>query len=440
MSIIDGRILRRVNAELPALPPKPQPHRDLPVPADVFDRFIETWNILNIFWCVLRCLSRRQERGSKLTSSSSSSSQQIAQPLALHARRLRRRAQARHDVAALRPPDRDPRLAHQHHRDRQLARARLDDGRALPRRQRRGQGRLGCDARPRGRRRERQRRGRGRRRARRVGRRPRRRHDARRRRRRHPVRGVGAQQARAHRHLVRQAVGPPGQAQVLGRARGLGEAPHRRHLPARRPVLPRQLCAHHAPPVRRAPQAAQARLCRRGRPRRRRGRRGRQARRRGLGCACAQRRRLHLDKRTCARNRTYRRRRRLVPRRLAAHVARARRRRRAEGPRAAVPLAPARGQARHHRVPVHARHGLQGGARLRRRVRRQVDRVEEDEGRRQQGAQVAVRLSLSLSHPHLALALSLARSAADSEPVRRAAPSRRRSPTPRRRASSTRRR
>ncbi|GAA5938072.1 hypothetical protein JCM3775_005332 [Rhodotorula graminis] len=49
MSIIDGRILRRVNAELPSLPPKPQPHRDLPVPADVFDRFIETWNILNIF-------------------------------------------------------------------------------------------------------------------------------------------------------------------------------------------------------------------------------------------------------------------------------------------------------------------------------------------------------------------------------------------------------
>lgn len=55
MSIIDGRILRRVNAELPALPPKPQPHRDLPVPADVFDRFIETWNILNIFWCVQLC-------------------------------------------------------------------------------------------------------------------------------------------------------------------------------------------------------------------------------------------------------------------------------------------------------------------------------------------------------------------------------------------------
>ncbi|GAA6054339.1 hypothetical protein JCM3770_003325, partial [Rhodotorula araucariae] len=49
MSIHDGRVLRRVNADLPTLPPKPQPRRALPVPAENFDRFIETWNMLNIF-------------------------------------------------------------------------------------------------------------------------------------------------------------------------------------------------------------------------------------------------------------------------------------------------------------------------------------------------------------------------------------------------------
>ncbi|GAA5995905.1 uncharacterized protein JCM10292_004821 [Rhodotorula paludigena] len=49
MSIHDGRVLRRVNAELPQLPPKPQPNRALPVPAESFDRFIETWNMLNVF-------------------------------------------------------------------------------------------------------------------------------------------------------------------------------------------------------------------------------------------------------------------------------------------------------------------------------------------------------------------------------------------------------
>lgn len=50
MSIIDGRVLRRVNTELPTLPPKPKPSRQLPVPAENFDRFLETWSMLNIFW------------------------------------------------------------------------------------------------------------------------------------------------------------------------------------------------------------------------------------------------------------------------------------------------------------------------------------------------------------------------------------------------------
>ncbi|GAA5988815.1 hypothetical protein JCM10908_006182 [Rhodotorula pacifica] len=49
MSIHDGRILRRVNTDLPPLPPKPQPKRTLPVPREQFDCFVETWNALNIF-------------------------------------------------------------------------------------------------------------------------------------------------------------------------------------------------------------------------------------------------------------------------------------------------------------------------------------------------------------------------------------------------------
>ncbi|GAA5864183.1 hypothetical protein JCM8547_001283 [Rhodosporidiobolus lusitaniae] len=49
MSIHDGRVLRRVNAERPPLPTKPQPKRDLLVPPENFDRFIETWNLLNVF-------------------------------------------------------------------------------------------------------------------------------------------------------------------------------------------------------------------------------------------------------------------------------------------------------------------------------------------------------------------------------------------------------
>lgn len=52
MSIHDGRILRRVNAELPTLPPKPTPSRELLVPPELFDTFIGTWNFLNVFSCV----------------------------------------------------------------------------------------------------------------------------------------------------------------------------------------------------------------------------------------------------------------------------------------------------------------------------------------------------------------------------------------------------
>ncbi|BGP19109.1 hypothetical protein JCM10213_008044 [Rhodosporidiobolus nylandii] len=48
-SIIDGRILRRVNSEVPSLPVKPQPKKTLLVPQENFDRFIETWNMLNVF-------------------------------------------------------------------------------------------------------------------------------------------------------------------------------------------------------------------------------------------------------------------------------------------------------------------------------------------------------------------------------------------------------
>ncbi|GAA5936072.1 uncharacterized protein JCM15063_002698 [Sporobolomyces koalae] len=49
MSIHDGRILRRTKTEVPTLPPKPLPKRELPVPREHFDLFLETWNMLNTF-------------------------------------------------------------------------------------------------------------------------------------------------------------------------------------------------------------------------------------------------------------------------------------------------------------------------------------------------------------------------------------------------------
>ncbi|ORY78029.1 hypothetical protein BCR35DRAFT_353018 [Leucosporidium creatinivorum] len=49
MSIHDGRILRRVNAEPPSLPPKPIANKDILVPVELFDSFISTWNLINIF-------------------------------------------------------------------------------------------------------------------------------------------------------------------------------------------------------------------------------------------------------------------------------------------------------------------------------------------------------------------------------------------------------
>ncbi|SCZ87519.1 BZ3500_MvSof-1268-A1-R1_Chr2-2g04985 [Microbotryum saponariae] len=49
LSIHDGRLLRRVNAEIPPLPSKPSANRHLLVPPHMFDTFISTWNILNVF-------------------------------------------------------------------------------------------------------------------------------------------------------------------------------------------------------------------------------------------------------------------------------------------------------------------------------------------------------------------------------------------------------
>jgi bromodomain adjacent to zinc finger domain protein 1A len=49
MSIHDGRVLRRVNSELPTLPPKPVPNRDILVPKENFDTFLTVWNMVNVF-------------------------------------------------------------------------------------------------------------------------------------------------------------------------------------------------------------------------------------------------------------------------------------------------------------------------------------------------------------------------------------------------------
>lgn len=54
MSIYDGRALRRANqTELPSLPVKPQPSKEVLVPPELFESFITTWNTLNIFSRVL---------------------------------------------------------------------------------------------------------------------------------------------------------------------------------------------------------------------------------------------------------------------------------------------------------------------------------------------------------------------------------------------------
>lgn len=49
MSIHDGRILRRVLAELPPLPAKPAPSRILSVDKANWDDFLMIWNMLSIF-------------------------------------------------------------------------------------------------------------------------------------------------------------------------------------------------------------------------------------------------------------------------------------------------------------------------------------------------------------------------------------------------------
>ncbi|GAA5973155.1 hypothetical protein JCM11641_006296 [Rhodosporidiobolus odoratus] len=48
-SVIDGRILRRTKTDVPELPVKPQPKKGLLVPKESVDRFVETWNTLNVF-------------------------------------------------------------------------------------------------------------------------------------------------------------------------------------------------------------------------------------------------------------------------------------------------------------------------------------------------------------------------------------------------------
>ena len=49
MSIFDGRVLRRINVELPPLPPKGITRKELPVPVENFENFLMIWNFLNVF-------------------------------------------------------------------------------------------------------------------------------------------------------------------------------------------------------------------------------------------------------------------------------------------------------------------------------------------------------------------------------------------------------
>lgn len=52
-TVFDGRVLNRKHMALPDLPKKPLPHRDLPVPQDQFERFMNCWNFLQIFGSAL---------------------------------------------------------------------------------------------------------------------------------------------------------------------------------------------------------------------------------------------------------------------------------------------------------------------------------------------------------------------------------------------------
>lgn len=48
-TIFDGRILNRKHVALPELPKRPLPSRELPVPAEHFDRVMSCWNFINVF-------------------------------------------------------------------------------------------------------------------------------------------------------------------------------------------------------------------------------------------------------------------------------------------------------------------------------------------------------------------------------------------------------
>lgn len=48
-TIHDGRVLRRLVADIPPLPTKPVPIKKLIVPAEYFDDVLMIWNLLNIF-------------------------------------------------------------------------------------------------------------------------------------------------------------------------------------------------------------------------------------------------------------------------------------------------------------------------------------------------------------------------------------------------------
>lgn len=115
MSIHDGRILRRVNAELPTLPPKPTPSRELLVPPELFDTFIGTWNFLNVFSCVSPLFLTVPKTAAD-TYPTPWRKQDPLRPHQLHPRRLCRRTPPPHPRSSLHSPRRSPRMPHERHR------------------------------------------------------------------------------------------------------------------------------------------------------------------------------------------------------------------------------------------------------------------------------------------------------------------------------------
>lgn len=100
-STFDGRLLRRVNTELPPLPTKPTLETDLGVPQGDVEAFLLTWSFLNVFGCASSSYLAAVRRAYL--------AQLFPRFILLHPRRLRSRPPTLDARTALHPHRRNPR-------------------------------------------------------------------------------------------------------------------------------------------------------------------------------------------------------------------------------------------------------------------------------------------------------------------------------------------